>query len=116
LEKLAIEAGCPVVWRVNGPEELPGDLVGTIGVTAGASAPEELVEAIISRLAPRDGVEVLRVTEEDEYFPPPRNIRDLQSAIGIAAAAMSGGRSELSTLFDDRSLAASDVLATLVTS
>ena len=61
-------------------------------------------------------MELLRVTEEDEYFPPPRNIRDLQSAIGIAAAAMSGGRIELSAVFDDRRLAASDVLATLVAS
>ena len=116
LEKLAIEAGCARVFRVNGSEELPADLAGTGGVTAGASAPEELVEAIIARLAPRDGVELLRVTEEDEYFPPPRNIRDLQSAIGIAAAAMSGGRIELSAVFDDRRLAASDVLATLVAS
>jgi 4-hydroxy-3-methylbut-2-enyl diphosphate reductase len=116
LEKLAIEAGCPQVFRVNGAEELPLDLHGTVGVTAGASAPEELVEAIINRLAPIEGVELLRVTEEDEYFPPPRNIRDLQAAIGIAAAAMSGGPIELSTVFDDRGLAASDVLATLVAS
>ncbi len=116
LEKLAIEAGCPQVFRVNGSEELPDNLHGTVGVTAGASAPEELVEAIIARLAPTDGVEILRVTDEDEYFPPPRNIRDLQAAIGVAAAAMSGGRVELSTVFDDRGLAASDVLATLVAS
>jgi 4-hydroxy-3-methylbut-2-enyl diphosphate reductase len=116
LEKLAIEAGCPQVFRVNGAEELPDDLHGTVGVTAGASAPEELVEAIIARLAPVEGVELLRVTDEDEYFPPPRNIRDLQAAIGVAAAAMCGGRVELSTVFDDRGLAASDVLATLVAS
>ena len=116
LEKLAIEAGCPQVFRVNGAEELPDTLHGTVGVTAGASAPEELVEAIIARLAPHQGVELRRVTEEDEYFPPPRNIRDLQAAIGAAAAAMSGGRIALSTVFDDRGLAASDVLATLVAS
>jgi len=113
LEKLAIEAGCPQVFRVNGAEELPDTLHGTVGVTAGASAPEELVDAVIARLAPTDGVELLRVTDEDEYFPPPRNIRDLQTAIGVAAAAMSGGRIELSTVFDDRTLAASDVLETL---
>ncbi len=116
LEKLAIAAGCPQVFRVNGAEELPDDLHGTVGVTAGASAPEELVEAIIARLNPREGVEHLRVTEEDEYFPPPRNIRDLQSAIGFAAAAMSGGPAEGSLMFDDRRLAASDVLATLLSS
>jgi 4-hydroxy-3-methylbut-2-enyl diphosphate reductase len=116
LEKLAIEAGCPRVFRVNGAEELPDDLHGTVGVTAGASAPEELVEAIIGRLAPTGGVELLRVTEEDEYFPPPRNIRDLQAAIGAAAAAMTGGPVDTSSVFDDRSLAASDVLATLLDS
>ena len=43
-----------------------------VGVTAGASAPEELVEAVIDRLAPRNGVEEIVITEEDEYFPPPR--------------------------------------------
>ena len=41
--------GC---YRVNGADELPDDLAGTVGVTAGASAPEELVEAVIARLAP----------------------------------------------------------------
>ena len=30
------------------------------------------------------------MTDEDEYFPPPRNIRDLQAAIGAAAGAMLG--------------------------
>ena len=116
LEKLALEAGCPQVFRINGAEELPTNLHGTVGVTAGASAPEELVEAIIALLAPTDGVESLRVTDEDEYFPPPRNIRDLQCAIGVAAAAMCGGRVELSTVFDDRNVAASDVLETLAAS
>jgi 4-hydroxy-3-methylbut-2-enyl diphosphate reductase len=67
LEKLAGEAGCPRVYRVNHAEELPDDLHGVVGVTAGASAPEELVDAVIARLAPRDGVEEVRVTDEDEY-------------------------------------------------
>ena len=115
LEKLALEGGCPRVFRVNSVSELPGDLHGTVGVTAGASAPEELVEEIITFLSPVLGVEVVRVTDEDEYFPPPRNIRDLQAAVGVAAAAMSGGPVQVSTLFDDRSLAASDVLAALHT-
>ena len=79
LEKLAVEAGCERVFRVNTADELPPDLAGTVGVTAGASAPEELVDEVISALAPVSGVELVRVTEEDEYFPPPRNIRDLQS-------------------------------------
>ena len=113
LEKLAIEAGCSAVYRVNTVSELPNDLSGTVGVTAGASAPEELVEEIIAFLSPADGVEVVRVTDEDEYFPPPRNIRELQAAIGTAAAAMAGGPVETSATLDDRALAASDVLAAL---
>ncbi len=91
------------------------DLTGTVGVTAGASAPEELVEATIARLAPRLGVELVRVTDEDEYFPPPRNIRELQAAIGICAATLLGGDPALSSTLDDRRLAASTVLAALHT-
>ena len=113
LEKLAIAAGCRDVYRVNTVAELPADLHGTVGVTAGASAPEELVDEIIEFLAPTDGVERLRVTDEDEYFPPPRHLRDLQSAVGVAAAAMVGGPVQASASFDDRSLAASDVLSAL---
>jgi 4-hydroxy-3-methylbut-2-en-1-yl diphosphate reductase len=114
LEKLAIGAGCQRVLRVNRAEELPGDLDGTVGVTAGASAPEELVDEILARLAPRHGVELVKVTEEDEYFPPPRNIRDLQSAIGTSLAVMLGAPASAGAL-DDRAHSASDVLSALVT-
>src|SRR3954454_14819835 len=55
LEKVARAAGAARVLRVNGPDELPDDLDGVIGVTAGASAPEELVNSVIERLAPRAG-------------------------------------------------------------
>lgn len=113
LESLARHAGSPRVHRVNGPEELPDDLTGTIGVTAGASAPEELVEAIIERLAPRHGVEEVRVTEEDEYFPPPRNLRDLIAAVDAAGTFMLGGPVASRPPVNDRTLHASDVLASL---
>jgi 4-hydroxy-3-methylbut-2-enyl diphosphate reductase len=113
LEKLAIEAGAPRVFRVNQADELPDDLTGTVGVTAGASAPEELVDAVIARLAPARGIELVRVTDEDEYFPPPRNIRELQTAIGVAAGVMLGADAAGSAIFDDHRLAASDVLAFL---
>ena len=113
LERLAREAGCARVFRINGADELPLDITGTVGVTAGASAPEELVDAVIARLSPRDGVEEVRITDEDEYFPPPRNLRDLQSAVDVAITAMSGGSLAHRPRVDDRSLAASDVLAFL---
>ena len=113
LERLANEAGCRHVYRVNAADELPADLTGTVGVTAGASAPEELVDEVIRRLSPTSGVEEVRITSEDEYFPPPRNLRDLQSGIETAATVLSGGSLEGRPRFDDRALAASHVLSAL---
>ena len=111
LAELAREAGCPEVYRINGPDELPTQLPATVGVTAGASAPEDLVRSVIDRLAPSDGVEEIRVTEEDEYFPPPRNLRELLGAIDAATLLTLGGTDRAA--LDDRSIYASDVLETL---
>jgi 4-hydroxy-3-methylbut-2-enyl diphosphate reductase len=121
LTKVAREAGCPIVLRVDGPDELDAGAIRdarTVGVTAGASAPEELVESVIARLAPRDGVEVVRVTDEDEYFPPPRELRELIPALDATAALMLGGdvtavRGAGGPFADDRTLDASRVLAAL---
>jgi 4-hydroxy-3-methylbut-2-en-1-yl diphosphate reductase len=116
LEKLAREVGCARVARVNSAAEIPDDLVDgarTVGVTAGASAPNELVDEVIARLAPSEGVEVVRVTDEDEYFPPPRNLRELQTAFEAAATSMLGGSIADRQRMDDRGLSASDVLASL---
>src|SRR5205807_824853 len=58
LEKVARASGSPLVLRINGADELP-ELRGVVGVTAGASAPEDLVRAVLERLAPSEGVEVV---------------------------------------------------------
>jgi 4-hydroxy-3-methylbut-2-en-1-yl diphosphate reductase len=113
LAKLALESGCARVYRVNGPDEVPDDLSGTVGVTAGASAPEELVEAIIDQLAPTGGVDEVRITDEVEYFPPPRELRDLLSGVDVAATFALGGSVPDRATLNDRQLAASDVLAML---
>jgi len=113
LEKLARESGCARVYRVNGPGELPDDLAGTVGVTAGASAPESVVEAVIARLGPRDGVEEVSITEEDEYFPPPRELRDLLAGVDVLATFALGGSVPQRPSLNDRQLQASDVLAML---
>ena len=97
LERVARATGCRVL-RVNSADELPDDLSGTVGVTAGASAPEQLVDAVLARLAPVHGVEVVDVTTEDEYFPPPRELRALLPEEALA---------------NDRRTAASDALAAL---
>jgi 4-hydroxy-3-methylbut-2-en-1-yl diphosphate reductase len=98
LERVA-QTLCDRVYRVNSPEEVPDGLTGVVGVTAGASAPEDLVDAVIARLNPRDGIEQVQVTEEDEYFPPPRELRELLR-----------GRLGADALADDRNVTASDVL------
>jgi 4-hydroxy-3-methylbut-2-enyl diphosphate reductase len=113
LESLAREAGCPRVYRVNGPEEVPDDLEGVVGVTAGASAPEELVESVITKLAPSDGVDEISITDEDEYFPPPRNLRELITAVDAFATFCMGGSLPDRPEVNDRVVEASDVLASL---
>jgi 4-hydroxy-3-methylbut-2-enyl diphosphate reductase len=101
LERVA-QTLCERVYRINSPDEVPDGLEGVVGVTAGASAPEDLVDAVIARLAPVNGVEEVQVTEEDEYFPPPRELRELlRNRIGPDALA------------DDRNITASEVLDAL---
>jgi len=112
LAKLAEESGCAQVLRINSEDELPNGITGTVGVTAGASAPEERVQAVIARLAPVNGVEEVRVVDEDEYFPPPPPIRDLLTALASAASVTVGGPT-ITSIGSDRHVGASQVLAQL---
>jgi len=118
LAKVASAAGCATVLRIDGPDELDADALGdarVVGVTAGASAPEDLVQAVIARLAPTEGVVPVHVTDEDEYFPPPRELRELMNTLDVAAPALFGGpalsASAAGAFTDDRRVDASDVLA-----
>ncbi|HWD24997.1 MAG TPA: 4-hydroxy-3-methylbut-2-enyl diphosphate reductase [Acidimicrobiales bacterium] len=86
LAHVAGAAGCPRVIRVNGADEVPEDLAGVVGVTAGASAPEWLVDDVLARLSPTNGVEIVETIEEDEYFPPPRDLRDVLKGVAAAVA------------------------------
>ena len=96
------------------PDELPDDLVGTVGVTAGASASEELVNQVIEALGVGpEQVELVKVTDEDEYFPPPRNLRKLVDAIDVATTFSLGGSVPGRPRAEDRSMPASTVLAAL---
>jgi 4-hydroxy-3-methylbut-2-enyl diphosphate reductase len=129
LEKVAVAFGCPRVVRVNDASELPDDLSGTVGVTAGASAPEALVNAVVARLAPVDGVHRAPVTVEEEYFPPPPELRELlrglESALSLlngvpAGDAVGSGPGDgdpvdtaTRVLADDRTTGAADVLERL---
>ena len=114
LERVARSAGCRRVHRINRADELPQDLSGTVGVTAGASAPEELVQEVVRLLDPTEGTELVSVTDEDEYFPPPRELRDLLTAVdAVVTLTLGGVASAPAPLADDRAVQASEVLATL---
>jgi 4-hydroxy-3-methylbut-2-enyl diphosphate reductase len=113
LAKLAAQGGTPRVLRINSVAELPDDLTGTVGVTAGASAPESLVEEIVAALAPVNGVEEVRITEEDEYFPPPRNLRDLLAGVDALATFSLGGPVDGRPPVNEREVHAADALAQL---
>lgn len=90
LTRVAASAGAGRVLRVNSADELPDDLAGVVGVTAGASAPEWLVDDVVRRLAPRRGIEVVPAVEEEEYFPPPPELRDLLRTVWFAASVALG--------------------------
>ncbi|MHB8439064.1 MAG: 4-hydroxy-3-methylbut-2-enyl diphosphate reductase [Acidimicrobiales bacterium] len=109
---------CARVLRVNEASELPDDLDGTVAVTAGASAPDELVQAVVARLDPAQGVEEVPVMSEDEYFPPPPELRELlkglAAAIEVTLAAPLGRDDEGGgPLAKDRFVSAAAVLAGL---
>jgi 4-hydroxy-3-methylbut-2-enyl diphosphate reductase len=76
--------------RVDGPEAVDPEWLAdaeTVGVTAGASAPDQSVRAVIEAVGATQ-VEELRVTTEDEYFPLPPSLRAL---LGALQAAVEGG-------------------------
>jgi len=112
LAKVAEAVGCARVLRINGAFELPDDLTGTVAVTAGASAPESLVNEVLDYLNPEQGVTIDTVIVEDEYFPPPPELREmlktLSAVIDLALAT------PLVSTFDgqaDREFTAAQVLA-----
>ncbi len=81
LSDVARSMGSPRVLRVNGVSELPDDLEGVVAVTAGASAPESLVTEVLDYLAPLEGVDTYDFIAEDEYFPPPPELREILRAL-----------------------------------
>lgn len=92
------------------PQWLEG--VNVVGLTAGASAPDQLVTEVIDQLNPRLGFELARVTEEEEYFPLPPQLRafvtTLQKLVEAGFTATEGGEGWLER---DRDWTATEALA-----
>jgi 4-hydroxy-3-methylbut-2-enyl diphosphate reductase len=85
LKEVAERAGCPravLVQRAGDIDWSFFDGIKTLGVTAGASAPEVLVEEILDAFAARYvmNVETISAAEEGVFFPLPRPLRETQAA------------------------------------
>jgi len=86
LQEVAERAGCPYSVLVQRAAEIDWsrfDGIKTLGVTAGASAPEVLVEEILDAFAERYTLSVETVSGADEsgmFFQLPRQLRDTAAA------------------------------------
>jgi len=85
LKEVALSCGCPHAVLVQRAADINWDEfdgVRSIGVTAGASAPEVLVEEVLDAFAGRYELRVETVTavEEDVFFPLPRPLRASEAA------------------------------------
>ncbi len=81
LREVAERAGCRATALVQRAEDIDWSRFGAIeslGITAGASAPEVLVEEIIDAFAKRYAIEVETVStaQENVFFPLPRELRE----------------------------------------
>lgn len=84
LREVAERGGCPIVSLTLRADEIDWNRFGNIsslGLTAGASAPEILVEEMIDAFAERYEVKVRTVSTADEsvFFPLPRDLRHSQA-------------------------------------
>jgi len=85
LREVAERAGCRYAALVQRAADIDWTKFGAIarlGITAGASAPEVLVEEIIDTFAARYtvSVETVSAAEEGVFFPLPRPLRENQAA------------------------------------
>ena len=91
LREVAERAGCATAVLVQRASELNWDDfagITSLGLTAGASAPETLVEEIIAAFAERFtvSVEEVRTAEETIAFNLPRELRPMADAPSASAA------------------------------
>jgi 4-hydroxy-3-methylbut-2-enyl diphosphate reductase len=87
LVEVALEAGAKAAYRVDFASEIKDEWfegVETVGVSSGASVPEELVDEVIAYLAQKSFGDVRNVTtaEEDIQFSLPAELRKELKAAG----------------------------------
>ena len=91
------------------------DGVTVVGLTAGASAPDHLVQAVIERVDPKLGFELFSVTEEEEYFPLPPQLRNFVAVLQtlVEASVTAKPPTEAGWLETDRDWTATEALELL---
>ncbi|MEY4499588.1 MAG: hypothetical protein RL319_576 [Actinomycetota bacterium] len=87
LVEVALEAGAKASYRIDYASEIKDewfDGVETIGVSSGASVPEELVEEVLEYIAKRGfgDVSLVQTAEEDVQFSLPKELRKELKAAG----------------------------------
>src|SRR5580698_9435152 len=85
LKEVAERSGCKLSRLVLRADDVEWDLfkdVKSVGITAGASAPEVLVEEIMDAFAARFelNIEIVSTADESVFFPLPRELRPLNGA------------------------------------
>jgi len=80
LREVAERSGCKLARLVLRADDVEWDLfsnITSLGITAGASAPEVLVEEIMEAFAERFelSVEIISTADESVFFPLPREVR-----------------------------------------
>jgi 4-hydroxy-3-methylbut-2-enyl diphosphate reductase len=114
LVRVAREEGVPA-YRIDRASDIdPAWLAGatTVGLTAGASAPDHLVQEVIDVVAPVNGFQLWHATEEEEYFPLPPQLRSFVSTLQVLVeAGVTARPHDGPTLLDrDRSWTATEAL------
>jgi 4-hydroxy-3-methylbut-2-enyl diphosphate reductase len=85
LKEVAMRNGCPYAVLMQSADEIDWSRfagVARIGITAGASAPEVLVQEIVDAFAQRFAldIQIIAGAEEEVFFPLPRPLRGSEAA------------------------------------
>ena len=83
--EVALQAGAGASYLIDYARQIDDDWldgVETVGVTSGASAPEDRVQGVLEELKARgvSALEEIKVRDEDMVFVPPREMKLLRMA------------------------------------